>query len=134
VDPVSLRRLTLEEVQQGGLHLVDFDGTMTTGGYPDIGEYRPKVIAYLSLLRTTAPVVIWTCRTSLALCKTPIDVSEAVRQIEAWLTENEIDQIDGILMHDKPICISYIGDETIHPDEIERVNEIINLVALSKTK
>jgi len=129
---MNLCRLTLEEVQQGRLHLVDFDGTMTTGGWPSIGKPRPKVIAYLSILRTTAPVVIWTCRTSMALCKTPIGVSEAVRQIEAWLTENEIGHIDGILMHDKPICITYTGDETIHPDEIERVLEVVNLFALKE--
>jgi len=52
------------------------------------------------------------------LCKTPINQTEAVRLIERWLHANMI-ELDGILMHEKPICALYLGDETMNPDVLD---------------
>jgi len=124
-DQPSLRQWALEEVNQSGVVLLDFDGTMTTGGYPEIGDPRESVLEYVRIERSGGRViVIWTCRTSMYLCKTLIAQTEAVRGIAKWLHENMV-EVDGILMHDKPICGLYIGDETMHPDFLEDYEEAV---------
>jgi hypothetical protein len=32
-------------------------------------------------------------------------------------------EVDGILVHDKPICMLYMGDETVNPLMLEKPHE-----------
>jgi len=54
---------------------------------------------------------IFSCRTSIEVCRHPIDRSEQVRKMEAYLDEHEI-PYDEVLNKDKPIGI-YIDDKAI---------------------
>ena len=113
-----LQRWTLEEVNQSMVTLLDFDGTLTDGGYPNIGDLNGLMAEFIANIRSLGDkVIIWTCRTSMYLCKTPIRQTEEIRAMARWLHSNMV-IVDGILMHDKPICSLYIGDETMNPDQL----------------
>lgn len=115
-----LRRWKLEEFNDTcNAELVDFDGTMTTGGYPYIGDPYESTLQFIEHLRSDMEklAVIWTCRTSMYLCKTTIKQHQVIREMEKWLHDHDI-EVDGILMHDKPICNLYIGDETVNPADL----------------
>lgn len=119
-DVPMLRRWKLEEFNDhSNAELVDFDGTMTTGGYPHIGDPYESTLRFIRHLKSDMGklIVIWTCRTSLYLCKTSIRQHRVIRDMEKWLYAHGI-KVDGILMHDKPICGLYIGDETLNPADL----------------
>jgi hypothetical protein len=114
-DIPKLRRWSLEEVNESNVILCDFDGTLTSGGYPEIGEPNEFVLEMVRNQRSGGEkVVLWTCRTSMYLCGTSIKQKVAIEAIEQWLHQN-MSELDGILMHDKPICLLYMGDETVNP-------------------
>lgn len=42
---------------------VDFDGTLHTGKYPDIGDVRPGAVEYMQKLKKEGHyLILWTCR------------------------------------------------------------------------
>ena len=115
-----LRRWSLEEFNDThGAVLVDFDGTMTTGGYPTIGDPYRSTLRYVEHLRSDMGklVVIWTCRTSMSLCKTAMGQRRAIQEMEKWFHEHDA-KVDGILMAEKPITSLYLGDETLNPNDL----------------
>lgn len=118
-----LRRWKLDEFNDdSNAELVDFDGTMTTGGYPHIGDPYESTLRFIKSFRSNMGklAVIWTCRTSMYLCKTPMNQHQAIREMEQWLHEHGV-EVDGLLMHDKPICNMYLGDETLNPADLKSV-------------
>lgn len=113
----ELKQWTLDMVNQtAGIVLVDFDSTITSGGYNNIGDPQPWVVRFIESERTVAchKVVIWTCRTSPLMSPTPMDRRRAVWTVSAYLEKHGI-EVDGILMHPKPHASRYVGDETINP-------------------
>jgi len=119
-----LKRWKLEEFNDTrNAELVDFDGTITTGGYPTIGDLYESTLRFIKHIRENMGrlAVIHTCRTSMYLCKTTMEQHRVIREMERWLHEHGV-KVDGILMHDKPICNMYLGDETVNPADLESVD------------
>ena len=47
---------------------VDFDGTLSFGTWPDVGEPNMRLIRYLNRMRNQGhKVILWTCRAGEAL-------------------------------------------------------------------
>ncbi len=98
---------------------VDFDGTLCTNAYPDIGDPIPSVIEYIKHARKCGNIVIlWTCRTDDKL-------TEAV----AWAAAHglEFDYINENVKHNveqyggdtrKIFADIYLDDKALLPQQI----------------
>lgn len=98
---------------------VDFDGTLCTNAYPDIGDPIPSVIEYIKHARKCGNIVIlWTCRTGDKL-------TEAV----AWAAAHglEFDYINENANHNvekyggdtrKIFADIYLDDKALLPQQI----------------
>lgn len=112
---MELKRFTNEEIADTyktcGL---DFDGTLTQGGYPEIGEPQAHAKQLVERLREEFKVILYTCRTAPVLLKRRgMTLSMVVAEIEEWLEEHDI-EVDGITTMPKPLFDRYIGDEAFN--------------------
>lgn len=111
---MQLKRFTNEEIGDSyNTCGIDFDGTLTQGGYPNIGEPIAHAQVLIDRLKKLGyKLIIYTCRTSpylLSIRKITLD--KAIEEIEEWLEKHGITGIDGIIPIDKPLFDRYIGDE-----------------------
>lgn len=109
---MKLKRFTNEEIGDTNATCgLDFDGTLTTGGYPVMEGPRPHAKELVRRLRKLFTVILFTCRTTPVLLeRRKITVDQAVAEIEEWLEEHGI-EVDGICLLPKPLFDRYIGNE-----------------------
>lgn len=115
--PDELKPWTLDMVNQTDeVVLVDFDNTITSGGYNEPGPPYPWVVRYIKTAREVGcqKIVIWSCRTSPWMSPTPMDRKKAGWEIARYLREHNI-VVDGILWHPKPCVKRIIDDTAINP-------------------
>jgi len=63
---------------------VDFDGTIVSHAFPDIGEVRPNCKNVLQRIRDAGhKIIIWTCRSN-------DDWGDFLTPMKEWLDQNEI--------------------------------------------
>lgn len=79
---------------------VDFDGTLCTNKYPDIGEANEQVVTYVRAMKEFGyRIILWTCRSGDLL-------QEAVK----WCKEQGI-MLDAV-NENLPDIIEYFGADT----------------------
>lgn len=79
---------------------VDFDGTLTTGNYPEIGSPKPYAVEYMRRLKEDGHyIILWTCRKDKRL-------EEAIN----WLLDQGI-PFDRVNAHE-PKNLAMYGDDT----------------------
>ena len=112
---MKLKRFTNEELgDTNNVCGLDFDGTLTVGGYPEVGKPQPYAKLFVERLRKVFKVILYTCRTAPVLLKRrKITLDQAITEIEEWLEKHDI-EIDGICPMPKPLFDRYIGDEAFN--------------------
>jgi hypothetical protein len=98
---------------------IDLDGTLTLGGYPQLGEPNPYVVKLVQALKERgAKIVIHSCRTNENLRRLRgVTLSEVLNEIDRWLRDNNI-EVDGICVAEKPVWSTYIGDEAYNAQSL----------------
>lgn len=93
--------------------LIDFDKTITSGGFPEPKE--PRVGAKESLeylIKIGYEIYIYSCRTSRDVFSRPIDRKMQILLMESYLKKYDI-PFTEVLGEEKPVADLYIGDEAI---------------------
>lgn len=102
---------------------VDFDGTLCTNNYPEIGEPIWKVINYCRRLKNAGnQIILWTCRSGKYL-------TQAIYACKNWglefdyINENSKENLEKYHYIDsRKICADlYIDDKNINPKDIMEV-------------
>ncbi|HOA30518.1 MAG TPA: hypothetical protein PKM70_01165 [Clostridia bacterium] len=113
------------------VYAVDFDGTLCTSAYPDIGNPIPEVIEYIKELKSQGNrIILWTCRTdekldkALEWCKEQGLEFDAVNenlqeQIDEWGTDPRKIAAHGYI-DDKAVTVQSILDAKGGKSEIEQ--------------
>lgn len=112
---------------------VDFDGTLCTDAFPEVGEPKTLVIDYVKLLVASgSKIILHTCRENgtrkllneaVAFCKEQEIPLFAVNENPA----NEYPARFGISHSDgrKVYADLYIDDKAMHPDAIEATMSVL---------
>jgi len=94
--------------------IIDFDGTINSSQYPDLGEPTLGVKEALQKMKDMGyEIHILSCRTNPDVSKYVIDRREQVRIMENYLNKHKIPYDDIILNGYKPIATFYIDDRAI---------------------
>ena len=104
---------------------VDFDGTLFTDEYPNIGEPIMRTIQYCKKMAAAGnTLILWTCRKDWLLL-------EAVRACEKYglqfdyvnCNTKEILEKYNYIDNRKIFAHIYLDDRSLRPDDLEEVNE-----------
>ena len=92
---------------------IDFDQTINSSHYPDLGEPTEGVKEAFEKLRSVGyEIHILSCRTNPEVTKHIIDRQEQCRTIKRYLEEHDI-PYDVVLNEFKPIATYYIDDRAV---------------------
>lgn len=96
--------------------IIDFDGTIATDKYPDIGRPLPGVKEAMQRLKDAGfEIVIYTCRLTKNDGRPDAEIAEQKKKIAGWLEENGVkyDRIeDG--RDGKPHAKFYVDNKALH--------------------
>jgi predicted phosphatase len=105
---------------------IDFDGTIVTEAFPNIGELKQKTVQLMKdACEKGHLVIVWTARSG-----------DAEREAYKFLVENEVPfhymnenpedpyAINGAQGR-KIFCDYYLDDRAIHVDDIDKLNGVI---------
>ena len=93
--------------------LIDFDETINSSQYPDLGEPTPGVKESLQEMKDMGyEIHILSCRTNPDVTRYIIDRQEQIRIMEKYLNEYKI-PYDMVLNEYKPVATFYIDDRAI---------------------
>lgn len=100
---------------------VDFDGTLSFGRWPDVGEPNTELISFLKNWSNKGnKLILWTCRTGQAL---EIAVKWCEQQGLCFdaINDNLQEYIELYGSNSRKICCDYyIDDKSIHPNYINK--------------
>lgn len=91
--------------------MVDFDGTLCSWSYPDMGDPEPGARHFMrSLIRRNLRPIVWSCRLSPEF-NTPEEIGIAYDQMNQWLNKHDIPfhEID-LGENGKRLCLAYVDD------------------------
>jgi hypothetical protein len=105
---------------------VDFDGTIVTEGFPNIGELKPRTVELLHLLREKGHnIIIWTSRSG----KFEEDAKQFLIKNNIpfdYINENPEDEFFKRGEQGRKLFSHYyLDDRAIHVDDIEKLINII---------
>lgn len=107
---------------------VDFDGTLVTNKYPEIGDPKWDVINFCKKRQALGDnIILWTCRTGNHLAKAITFLKEMCSMIPNYINENA--PWDHTLYEDESRKIGadyYIDDKAISVYDINKLEEELN--------
>ena len=100
---------------------VDFDGTLSFGTWPDVGEPNAPMIEYLKKWRSCGnKVILWTCRAGEALDKAVAWCHKHELQFDA-INDNLPEIVEKYGNNSRKItCDYYIDDRALQPAAVPR--------------
>lgn len=103
---------------------VDFDGTLCTNKYPEIGEPKLEIIKYIKQQREQgAKIILWTCRSG-DLLETALNWCQNHKIVLDCVNENLPEIIDAFGSDTRKIFANeYIDDHNFVPSEDKGVDE-----------
>lgn len=91
--------------------IIDFDKTITSGGWDEIGPPKDGVVEALTKLKEMGyDIYIWSCRTSEEVFSSSFKRKEQVDKMKNYMDKNNIPYTD-VINRDKVVADIYIGDE-----------------------
>lgn len=108
----------MSEISRPLIVAVDFDGTLVTNAFPDIGEPNLNLLMLLTQLRWRgAKLILWTCRDHQALDDALAFCHETMLLDFDAVNEN-VPDVPFPTSH-KIYADIYIDDRAMHPDSLQ---------------
>lgn len=106
---------------------VDFDGTLCSNRFPDIGEPNQRLIDLLLTYRRDCTLILWTCRAGKALDDALWWCGERGLQFD-YVNENTREVIDRFGGQDtrKLYADLYIDDRTLDRRDYGQIEDILD--------
>lgn len=105
---------------------VDFDGTIVTEGFPNIGEIKPRTVELMKRLKDEGHlVIVWTARSGSYLTDA-IDFMNENNIPYDYVNENPEDEyVKRGEQGRKIFCHYYLDDRAVHVDDIDKIFNIL---------
>ena len=99
---------------------VDFDGTLFTNNFPEVGEPIWKNIEYVKQLQQNGHnLILWTCRVGEALAKA-VSACKGVGLVFDTVNANIPERIDFFQTDPRKVGADvYLDDRALRPSELE---------------
>ena len=115
-------------MRESKIWAVDFDGTLCSNAYPEIGEPNLHLILFLKYLQSTYGdrIILWTCRTGDKL-KEAVEWTEANGLLLDAVNENLPDIIEKFGGDNRKVFADiYLDDSSVTPARImTMINETL---------
>lgn len=115
-------RLKGIEMKNHKIIAVDFDGTLSFGRWPEVGEPNTELIGFLKKWSNKGnKLILWTCRTGQALEKAVKWCGQQGLSFDA-INDNLQEYIELYGSNSRKICCDfYIDDKSVSLRELQRV-------------
>ncbi len=102
---------------------VDFDGTLSSGGFPGFGEPNISLINSLLAIREKVILILWTCRAGVPLYAAVEWCRNFGLEFD-YVNENAKQSLDQYGVDCRKILADYyIDDRAVYPDDLRRLTD-----------